>query len=35
MKEREPGGKPVYMGSEGITICCGNEGGAELQSWTE
>ena len=26
MKEREPGQKPVYMGSEEITICCGNEG---------
>ena len=26
MKEREPRQKPMYMGSEEITICGGNEG---------
>ena len=26
MKEREPGPKPMYMGSEEITIGGGNEG---------
>ena len=26
MKEREPGQKPMYMGSEEITISGGNEG---------
>ena len=26
MKEREPGQTPMYMGSEEITICGGNEG---------
>ena len=26
MKEREPEQKPMYMGSDEITICGGNEG---------
>ena len=40
MKEREPGQKPMYMGSEEITICGGNEGVTMDErsyhaSWTE
>ena len=34
MEEREPGQKPMHMGSEEITICGGNEG-VKMDEWRE